>query len=157
MLSRVAVRAAKDAEAKVAAVPSLQNQAERYLIADRVLHSLLEFQPEILGLPPFEDLKLYGILAHKVVYQWYQQFFSSMKDTPFLLKHLQRRRHLCSRHGKTNRNPRMKTTACNPSMAACVAAIITQMNISSDMLPKEVILSSSKRGAPFSPLGDVYE
>ncbi|PKA57502.1 riboflavin kinase [Apostasia shenzhenica] len=53
--SPVGVRAAKDAGAKVVAVPSLQNQAERYSIADRVLHSLLEFQPEIWGLPPFED------------------------------------------------------------------------------------------------------
>ncbi|PKU82192.1 riboflavin kinase [Dendrobium catenatum] len=53
--SPVGVRAAKDAGTTVVAVPSLQNQAERYSIANYVLRSLLEFQPELWGLPPFED------------------------------------------------------------------------------------------------------
>ncbi|KAK9150513.1 hypothetical protein Syun_008822 [Stephania yunnanensis] len=39
----------------VIAVPSLQALADRYDIADSVLHSLLEFQPEHWGLPAFED------------------------------------------------------------------------------------------------------
>jgi riboflavin kinase / FMN hydrolase len=51
----VGVRAAKDSGAKVLAVPSLQGQKERYLIADLILHSLLDFQPNLWGLPSFED------------------------------------------------------------------------------------------------------
>ncbi|XP_008813770.2 bifunctional riboflavin kinase/FMN phosphatase-like isoform X1 [Phoenix dactylifera] len=53
--SPVGVRAAKASGAKVVAVPSLQCQDERYSIANCVLHSLLEFQPELWGLPAFED------------------------------------------------------------------------------------------------------
>ncbi|OVA04046.1 HAD hydrolase [Macleaya cordata] len=53
--SLVGVTAGKAAGMKVVAVPSLQAQADRYTIADSVLHSLLEFQPEIWGLPAFED------------------------------------------------------------------------------------------------------
>lgn len=39
----------------VVAVPSLQNESDSYSIADSILHSLLEFQPEQWGLPRFED------------------------------------------------------------------------------------------------------
>ena len=53
--NRVGVKAAKAAGMKVVAVPSLQNAANQYSIADSVLHSLLEFRPELWGLPPFED------------------------------------------------------------------------------------------------------
>ncbi|KAF8413750.1 hypothetical protein HHK36_001743 [Tetracentron sinense] len=53
--SLVGVTAAKAAGMKVVAVPSLQAQADRYSIANSVLHSLLEFRPELWGLPPFED------------------------------------------------------------------------------------------------------
>ncbi|KAG1346749.1 putative (DL)-glycerol-3-phosphatase 2 [Cocos nucifera] len=53
--SLVGVRAAKASGAKVVAVPSLQHQDEHYSIANFVLHSLLEFQPELWGLPAFED------------------------------------------------------------------------------------------------------
>ncbi|XP_072973041.1 bifunctional riboflavin kinase/FMN phosphatase-like isoform X1 [Typha angustifolia] len=53
--SLVGVRAAKAAGAKVVAVPSLRNQDEYYSIANSVLHSLLDFQPESWGLPAFED------------------------------------------------------------------------------------------------------
>ncbi|KAJ4975336.1 hypothetical protein NE237_000442 [Protea cynaroides] len=49
------VMAAKAAGMKVVAVPSLQTQADRYSIATSVLHSLLEFQPDLWGLPPFDD------------------------------------------------------------------------------------------------------
>ncbi|XP_077228209.1 bifunctional riboflavin kinase/FMN phosphatase-like [Tasmannia lanceolata] len=53
--SVVGVTAAKAAGMKVVAVPSLPTQTHRYSTANSVLHSLLEFQPEIWGLPPFED------------------------------------------------------------------------------------------------------
>ncbi|KAG0490986.1 hypothetical protein HPP92_007849 [Vanilla planifolia] len=53
--SPVGVKAAKDAGATVVAVPSLQNQIERYSVADHILHSLLDFQPELWGLPAFDD------------------------------------------------------------------------------------------------------
>ena len=39
---------------KVVAVPS-HGEVECSSLADKVLHSLLEFQPELWGLPPFED------------------------------------------------------------------------------------------------------
>lgn len=53
--SPVGVRAAKDAGTAVVAVPSLHNQAKSYTIANYVLQSLLEFQPELWGLASFED------------------------------------------------------------------------------------------------------
>lgn len=53
--SPVGVRAAKASGAHVVAIPSLQNQDEHYLIADCVLHSLLEFKPNLWGLPTFDD------------------------------------------------------------------------------------------------------
>ncbi|XP_078151388.1 bifunctional riboflavin kinase/FMN phosphatase-like [Carex rostrata] len=53
--SPVGVRAAKESGAKVLAVPSLQGQKERYSIADLILHSLLDFEPKLWGLPPFGD------------------------------------------------------------------------------------------------------
>ncbi|XP_057506189.1 bifunctional riboflavin kinase/FMN phosphatase-like isoform X2 [Actinidia eriantha] len=53
--SLTGVKAGKAAGMKVVAVPTLQNAAEKYSIADSVLHSLLEFRPELWGLPPFED------------------------------------------------------------------------------------------------------
>ncbi|KAH6785487.1 hypothetical protein C2S51_037942 [Perilla frutescens var. frutescens] len=53
--SIVGVKAGKAAGMKVVAVPSLQNESDSYSIADSILHSLLEFQPEQWGLPQFED------------------------------------------------------------------------------------------------------
>lgn len=53
--SIVGVKAAKAAGMKVVAVPSLQTDRDQYSIADCVIHSLLEFQPELWGLPPFGD------------------------------------------------------------------------------------------------------
>lgn len=52
--SLVGVKAANAAKMKVVVVPS-QSEAEFSYLADSVLHSLLEFQPELWGLPPFED------------------------------------------------------------------------------------------------------
>ncbi|KAL6614489.1 hypothetical protein ACP70R_036759 [Stipagrostis hirtigluma subsp. patula] len=53
--SLVGVQGAKASGAKVVAVPSLQSQRQHYSFADVVLYSLLDFQPELWGLPPFED------------------------------------------------------------------------------------------------------
>ncbi|KAF0919923.1 hypothetical protein E2562_032332 [Oryza meyeriana var. granulata] len=53
--SLVGVQGARASGAKVVAVPSLQSQRQRYSIADAILCSLLDFHPELWGLPPFED------------------------------------------------------------------------------------------------------
>ncbi|MQM06220.1 hypothetical protein Taro_039041 [Colocasia esculenta] len=53
--SLVGVAAAKAAGMHVVAVPSLPGQTERYAVATCVLHTLLEFQPDIWGLPAFDD------------------------------------------------------------------------------------------------------
>uniref|UniRef100_J3L486 riboflavin kinase n=2 Tax=Oryza brachyantha TaxID=4533 RepID=J3L486_ORYBR len=53
--SLVGVQGARAAGAKVVAVPSLQSQRRHYSIADVILYSLLDFHPELWGLPPFED------------------------------------------------------------------------------------------------------
>ncbi|KOM43780.1 hypothetical protein LR48_Vigan05g138500 [Vigna angularis] len=52
--SLVGVKAANAAQMKIVAVPS-QMEADCNGLANVVLHSLLEFQPELWGLPPFDD------------------------------------------------------------------------------------------------------
>ncbi|OEL31718.1 Bifunctional riboflavin kinase/FMN phosphatase [Dichanthelium oligosanthes] len=59
--SVVGVKGAKAAGAKAVAVPSLQSQRKHYYIADVILYSLLDFHPELWGLPPFED-RIQGVL-----------------------------------------------------------------------------------------------
>ncbi|KAK7335445.1 hypothetical protein VNO80_27288 [Phaseolus coccineus] len=52
--SMVGVKAANAAKMKIAAIPS-RREADCNGLANVVLHSLLEFQPELWGLPPFDD------------------------------------------------------------------------------------------------------
>ncbi|KAF9621974.1 hypothetical protein IFM89_029194 [Coptis chinensis] len=49
------VTAGKAAHMTVIAVPSLPKQSNLYKSADEVINSLLDFQPEKCGLPPFQD------------------------------------------------------------------------------------------------------
>lgn len=53
--NRVGVKAANAAGMEVVAVPPHGEAAGCSSLANTVLHSLLEFQPENWGLPPFED------------------------------------------------------------------------------------------------------
>ncbi|KAL3509145.1 hypothetical protein ACH5RR_028546 [Cinchona calisaya] len=53
--SLVGVKAGKAAGMHVVAVPSLQIERDQFSIADSVIHSLLEFQPQLWGFPPFGD------------------------------------------------------------------------------------------------------
>ncbi|KAM1132464.1 hypothetical protein FF1_046852 [Malus domestica] len=53
--SLVGVKAANAAGMEVVAIPSRGEAPGSSSLADTVLHSLLEFQPEHWGLPPFED------------------------------------------------------------------------------------------------------
>ncbi|KAL2331631.1 hypothetical protein Fmac_019212 [Flemingia macrophylla] len=52
--SLVGVKAANAAKMKVVAIPS-RREADCHGLANVILHSLLEFQPEKWGLPPFDD------------------------------------------------------------------------------------------------------
>lgn len=52
--NRVGVKAANAAKMKIVAVPS-RRESDCHELANVVLHSLLEFQPEQWGLPPFDD------------------------------------------------------------------------------------------------------
>ena len=63
-LNRIGVKAAKAAGMKVVAVPSLQSESDQFSIADMVLHTLLDLQPEVWGLPPFEDCVYLCQLIH---------------------------------------------------------------------------------------------
>lgn len=43
---------------EVVAVPSLPKQSDLFTLADELINSLLDFQPEKWGLPSFEDCEL---------------------------------------------------------------------------------------------------
>nr|CAB3474306.1 unnamed protein product [Digitaria exilis] len=62
----VGIKGAKASGAKAVAVPSLQSQRQHYSIADVILYSLLDFDPELWGLPPFEDRIYLGWAKSKV-------------------------------------------------------------------------------------------
>ncbi|KAI3735991.1 hypothetical protein L6452_15520 [Arctium lappa] len=53
--SMVGIKAGKAANMQVVAVPSIQSESDQYSMADHVIHSFLDFQPELWELPPFED------------------------------------------------------------------------------------------------------
>ncbi|KAM0049950.1 putative riboflavin kinase [Helianthus debilis subsp. tardiflorus] len=53
--SLVGIKAGKAANMQVVAVPSIQTESDEYSIADYVIHSFLDFQPQIWGLPPFDE------------------------------------------------------------------------------------------------------
>ncbi|KAK1415193.1 hypothetical protein QVD17_30966 [Tagetes erecta] len=53
--SLVGIKAGKAAHMQVVAVPSIQTESDQYSIADYVIHSFLDFQPQLWGLPPFDD------------------------------------------------------------------------------------------------------
>jgi len=40
---------------QVVAVPSIQSESDQFSIADSVIHSFLDFNPELWALPPFDD------------------------------------------------------------------------------------------------------
>ncbi|GJW20838.1 bifunctional riboflavin kinase/FMN phosphatase-like protein [Tanacetum coccineum] len=54
-VNRTGVKAGKAANMKVVAVPSIEGESDEFSIADYVMHSLLDLQPELCGLPPFDD------------------------------------------------------------------------------------------------------
>ncbi|XP_076925190.1 bifunctional riboflavin kinase/FMN phosphatase-like [Bidens hawaiensis] len=53
--SLIGIKAGKAAHMQVVVVPSIQTETEEFSIADHVIHSFLDFQPQIWGLPPFDD------------------------------------------------------------------------------------------------------
>lgn len=52
--NRVGVKAAHAAKMKIVAIPS-RGESDCCKLANVTLNSLLEFQPELWGLPPFDD------------------------------------------------------------------------------------------------------
>jgi len=54
---RPGVTGGKAAGMEVVAVPSIPKQTHLYIAADEVINSLLDLQPELWGLPPFDDCK----------------------------------------------------------------------------------------------------
>ncbi|PWA65096.1 HAD-like domain-containing protein [Artemisia annua] len=53
--SVLGIKAGKAASMQVVVVPSIQSDTDEFSIADYVIHSFLDFQPELWGLPPFDD------------------------------------------------------------------------------------------------------
>ncbi|KAF3661465.1 14-3-3 protein 9 [Capsicum annuum] len=67
--SVIGVEAGKAAGMKVAAVPSFHSEFDRYSIADSKLRSLLELDPELWGLPPFDDWVGHALLVEPVSFR----------------------------------------------------------------------------------------
>ncbi|GKA49066.1 bifunctional riboflavin kinase/FMN phosphatase-like protein, partial [Tanacetum coccineum] len=53
--SVLGIQAGKTASMQVVVLPSIQSDTDEFSIADYVIHSFLDFQPELWGLPPFDD------------------------------------------------------------------------------------------------------
>ncbi|KAM3395712.1 bifunctional riboflavin kinase/FMN phosphatase [Capsicum galapagoense] len=67
--SVIGVEAGKAAGMKVAAVPSFHSEFDRYSIADSKLRSLLELDPELWGLPRFDDWVGHALLVEPVSFR----------------------------------------------------------------------------------------
>ncbi|PWA76089.1 cof protein [Artemisia annua] len=55
IINSVGTKAGKAANMQVVAIPSVQTESDEFSVADNVIHSFLDFQPEIWRLPPFND------------------------------------------------------------------------------------------------------
>jgi len=75
------VKAARAAKMKAVAVPSL-SEGDCSLLADSVLHSLLEFHPHLWGLPPFDDCT-YNL--SELYYDYYRPWLFQVYDVFFMM------------------------------------------------------------------------
>ncbi|KAL2483422.1 Bifunctional riboflavin kinase/FMN phosphatase [Forsythia ovata] len=88
--SLIGVKAGKAAGMKVVAVPSLQIETHLYSIADSILHSLVEFQPQLWGLPQFRDwvdntlpiepIRIEGIFSNGLLLEYEDDGWSALPD-----------------------------------------------------------------------------
>ncbi|KAJ9550310.1 hypothetical protein OSB04_014355 [Centaurea solstitialis] len=67
--SMVGIKAGKAANMQVVAVPSIQSESDQYSIADHVIHSFLDFQPELWALPPFDDWVMKALPIEPIHFQ----------------------------------------------------------------------------------------
>lgn len=88
--SLIGVKAGKAAGMKVVAVPSLQVESHLYSIADSILHSLLEIQPQVWGLPqfgdwvdntlPIEPIRITGLFSNGLILEYEDGGWSALPD-----------------------------------------------------------------------------